>query len=157
MFANALSEAFRAPMKRFYKFVLKRLIGKFLSKDFDVDQLDIQLSQGSVELQDLSLDVTVLNQVIEGFPFEIISAKVRNIRIDIPFTELYSQACSLKTDGLIIHVMPLIDRHRQDFSFHGQTWLHELNEQLNLDEENMKLYQGLRRMVKQQRYSHFKV
>ena len=48
-----------SPVKRFYKFVLKRLLGSFLRTELDLDQLDVQLGAGTVELRDLELNVAV--------------------------------------------------------------------------------------------------
>lgn len=45
MFANL------NPLNSFYTFVLKRVIGKFLARD--LDQIDVQITQGIIELQDL--------------------------------------------------------------------------------------------------------
>ncbi|KAJ0398029.1 hypothetical protein P43SY_006583 [Pythium insidiosum] len=49
-------------LKRLYKFVLKRLIGRFLADDeIDLDQLDVHLRSGRLELCDLMLSAEMLN------------------------------------------------------------------------------------------------
>ena len=47
------------PLKRFYKFILKRVIGNFLINELNLDQLEVQLGNGTVELRDLELNVDV--------------------------------------------------------------------------------------------------
>lgn len=45
--------------KRLYKFILKKAIGPFLQHDLDLDNFDIELVNGSVELRDLNLNLEV--------------------------------------------------------------------------------------------------
>lgn len=45
--------------KKLYKFLLKRAIGPFLENDLDLDNFDIELVNGSVELRELKLNLTV--------------------------------------------------------------------------------------------------
>jgi hypothetical protein len=42
----SLLSAFYSPLKRFYKFVLKKVIGNFLENELDLNQLDVQLGNG---------------------------------------------------------------------------------------------------------------
>ena len=50
-------------MQRFYKFILKRVIGNFLKDaELDLNQLDVQLSNGTVELRDLELNIDVSSE-----------------------------------------------------------------------------------------------
>lgn len=51
--------SFSSPLKRFYKFLLKRVLGQFLQYELDLNQLEVQLSQGEVTLRDLELNVQV--------------------------------------------------------------------------------------------------
>jgi hypothetical protein len=49
-----------APLQRLYKFVLKKLLGRFLKRgDLDLDQFDVQLSDGVLELRDVELNTEV--------------------------------------------------------------------------------------------------
>lgn len=50
---------FTSPLKRFYKFLLKRVLGSFLQYELDLNQLDVQLAKGEVILRDLELNVQV--------------------------------------------------------------------------------------------------
>jgi hypothetical protein len=45
--------------KRLYKFLLRRAIGQFLQTELDLDNFDIELVNGSVELRDLDLNLQV--------------------------------------------------------------------------------------------------
>lgn len=54
----------RWAVKRVCKFVLKKKLGQFLLGDIDIEQLDIQLSQGTIQLHDLALNVDFLNSKV---------------------------------------------------------------------------------------------
>ncbi|PHU10410.1 hypothetical protein BC332_22270 [Capsicum chinense] len=52
----------RWAIKRVCKFLLKKKLGKFILGDIDLNQLDVQLSAGTIQLSDLALNVDYLNQ-----------------------------------------------------------------------------------------------
>lgn len=52
----------RWAIKRICKFLLKKKLGKFILGDIDLNQLDVQLSAGTIQLSDLALNVDYLNQ-----------------------------------------------------------------------------------------------
>ncbi|KAF2294790.1 hypothetical protein GH714_018105 [Hevea brasiliensis] len=54
----------RWAVKRLFKFLLKKKLGQFLLGDIDLDQLDIQLHQGTIQLNDLALNVDYLNEKV---------------------------------------------------------------------------------------------
>ncbi|KAJ6403537.1 hypothetical protein OIU84_015448 [Salix udensis] len=54
----------RLAVKRLCKFVLKKKLGQFILGDIDLDQLDVQLSEGTIQLSDLALNVDCLNEKI---------------------------------------------------------------------------------------------
>ncbi len=65
MITAALSAASFSPLKRFYKFIAKRVLGNFLKrKDLNIDQLEVEISTGRVTLRDLELNVDVINDLI---------------------------------------------------------------------------------------------
>ncbi|EHA8589854.1 putative autophagy-related protein 2 [Cocos nucifera] len=49
-------------IKRVCKFLLKKKLGEFILGDIDLDQLDVQLRNGTIHLSDLALNVDFLNQ-----------------------------------------------------------------------------------------------
>lgn len=56
----------RWAVKRVCKFFLKKKLGQFILGDIDLDQLDVQLSDGSIQLHDLALNVDYLNQKVQS-------------------------------------------------------------------------------------------
>lgn len=54
----------RWAVKRICKFFLKKKLGKFILGDIDIDQLDVQLTNGTIQLYDLAFNVDFLNQKV---------------------------------------------------------------------------------------------
>jgi hypothetical protein len=55
-----LDTVFFSPLKRLYVFILKKSIGKFLKNPLHIEQLEVQISAGVIELHDVELNVEVL-------------------------------------------------------------------------------------------------
>lgn len=56
----------RWALKRVCKFLLKKKLGKFILGEVDLDQLDVQLSDGTIQLSDLALNVDYLNEKVRA-------------------------------------------------------------------------------------------
>lgn len=54
----------RWALKRLCKFLLKKKLGQFLLGDIDLNQLDVQLTQGTIQLSDLALNVDYINEKV---------------------------------------------------------------------------------------------
>lgn len=54
----------RWAVKRVVKFLLKKKLGKFILGDIDLDQLDIQLRDGTIQLSDLAINVDYFNDKV---------------------------------------------------------------------------------------------
>jgi len=64
-FAKSAEATFsRWALKRVCKFFLKKKLGQFILGDLDLDQLDVQLSQGTIQLSDLALNVDFVNSKV---------------------------------------------------------------------------------------------
>jgi len=54
-------------LKRVCKFLLKKKLGQFILGEIDLDQLDVQIAAGTLELADLALNVDFVNQKVLNF------------------------------------------------------------------------------------------
>jgi len=96
--------------KRLLRFILKRTIGEFLlNKDFNLDQLDVELTNGLLQLQDLALDVNHLNGFLIDFPVALIYGNVDKIQMRFPWSNLWTGSCEITVSGLQIGLIPLSD------------------------------------------------
>jgi hypothetical protein len=93
-------------LKRFYKFLLKRILGNWLQYDLDLHQLDVQLAKGELELRDLEINVQMLNELCADLPITVIRARIRLVRVSIPWRNLLSKSCVLKLEGWDLLVVP---------------------------------------------------
>lgn len=98
-------------LKRLYKFVLKRMIGRFLAADeLDLDQLDVHLRSGRLELCDLLLDANVLNAELceaYGLPFQVKKGYLGSVRVAISYANIMSESCLVEIDDIEIILVPL--------------------------------------------------
>jgi hypothetical protein len=90
------------PLKRFYKYILKRLIGGFLRDEIQLEQLEVQLYRGIVQLKNLELDVAQFNTALlrTGLLMHFVSGVVGCIKMDVPWRHLLSDHCKLHVRGL---------------------------------------------------------
>jgi autophagy-related protein 2 len=49
-------------LRRVLKFVLKRSVGRYLQNDLDLEQLDVQLGTGAIELRNALLNCDSINE-----------------------------------------------------------------------------------------------
>lgn len=105
-------------LKRLYKFVLKRVIGRFLAaSELDLDQLDVHLRAGRVELCDLLLNADVLNAELceaNGLPFRVKKGYLGSVRVAISYTNIMSESCLVEIDDVEIVLVPLSAADNED-------------------------------------------
>ncbi|TYZ62295.1 hypothetical protein PybrP1_009742 [[Pythium] brassicae (nom. inval.)] len=98
-------------LKRLYKFVLKRTIGRFLADNtLDLDQLDVRLRAGRLELCDLQLNAAVLNAELcaaHGLPFRVKHGYVGAVRVAIAYATIMSESCLVEVDDIELVLVPL--------------------------------------------------
>ncbi|KAI8381283.1 uncharacterized protein BYT42DRAFT_565980 [Radiomyces spectabilis] len=92
--------------KRLYKFLLRKAIGQFLTNELDLDNFDIELVNGSVELRDLDLNLQTLNECIIDTPFELVGGRVASISASLPWANFWSGDIALKMHGLHLTIQP---------------------------------------------------
>ncbi|CAD7969228.1 unnamed protein product [Amoebophrya sp. A120] len=87
----------QVPLKRFYKYVLRRFLGGFLRKDLDLDNLEVslQMSHGVLELRNLELETDLLNEHLQDSPFKLLDGAVGYLRMEIPWSRLLEKSCKI--------------------------------------------------------------
>lgn len=77
----------RWALKKVCKFVLKKKLGHLILGDIDVEQLDVQLTEGTIQLNDLALNVDYLNEkvrfLILSFEFSILISLIMKYKTSI--------------------------------------------------------------------------
>ncbi|RRT49590.1 hypothetical protein B296_00036938, partial [Ensete ventricosum] len=90
-------------IKRVCKFLLKKKLGEVILGDIDLDQLDVQLSTGTIHLSDLALNVDFLNQKIAGSPIVVKEGSLKSLSITIPWK---LRNCEIEVDELELVLGP---------------------------------------------------
>ena len=89
-------------LKRIYKFILKRVLGSFLSDDLSLEQILLESREGKIHLNDLLLNCDHLNG-LNIFPsFKVISCHVKNINAKISYSSLLDDGISFEVSDIYI-------------------------------------------------------
>lgn len=99
--ANRLTDGLK---KRLLKFILKKAVGRFI-RDVDLSQLDVQLYQGTIELNHLQLNIDGLNRHLQdtSMPLTLIGGYIEKITIQIPWNDLLNQKMDIVIHGIELH------------------------------------------------------
>ncbi|XP_058097104.1 autophagy-related protein 2 [Magnolia sinica] len=93
----------RWAIKRVCKFLLKKKLGKFILGDIDLEQLDVQLGNGTIQLTDLALNVDYLNQKLGETPVTVKEGSIGSILAIIPWKV---SNCQIEVDELELVLAP---------------------------------------------------
>ncbi|XP_068466157.1 autophagy-related protein 2 isoform X2 [Phaseolus vulgaris] len=108
-FAKSAEATFsRWALKRVCKFFLKKKLGQFILGDLDLDQLDVQLSQGTIQLSDLALNVDFVNAKFgKTSSIMIKEGSIGYLLIKMPWS---GKGCEVEVNGLELVVSPCSDK-----------------------------------------------
>eukprot|EP00981_Chlorochromonas_danica_P006787 scaffold1490_cov162-Ochromonas_danica.AAC.33 len=92
-------------LRRIYKFILKRVLGRYLRDELLVEQVVVQSREGVVLLRDLVLNADKINEdFLFAAPLKIVSASVKEIRIYISYSSLLTESCKFEVDSVDLFV-----------------------------------------------------
>ncbi|KHN31066.1 Autophagy-related protein 2 [Glycine soja] len=108
-FAKSAEATFsRWALKRVCKFFLKKKLGQFILGEIDLDQLDVQLSQGTIQLSDLALNVDFVNSKFgKTSSLMVKEGSIGYLLIKMPWS---GKGCEVEVNGLEIVVSPCTDQ-----------------------------------------------
>uniref|UniRef100_A0A673B9W2 Autophagy related 2B n=1 Tax=Sphaeramia orbicularis TaxID=375764 RepID=A0A673B9W2_9TELE len=88
--------------KRACRYLLHRYLGNFLQEKLSLDQLSLDLYQGTGSLAQVPLDKWSLNELLEtaDAPFEVIAGFIQTISLTVPWAALLQENCALEVKGL---------------------------------------------------------
>ncbi|VVA98194.1 unnamed protein product [Arabis nemorensis] len=104
--AKSAEAAFsRWAVKRVVKFLLKKKLGKLILGDIDLDQLDIQLRDGTIQLSDLAINVDYLNDKFDA-PLIIKEGSIGSLLVKMPWK---TNGCQVELDELELVLAPRLE------------------------------------------------
>ena len=69
---NIFSSITEVGLKRLYKYVLKKAIGRYINDDLDIDQLEVSSNEGYIIINDIDIDCNVINDdYLNGYTFQV--------------------------------------------------------------------------------------
>ncbi|XP_029036559.2 autophagy-related protein 2 homolog B [Osmia bicornis bicornis] len=94
--------------KRACRYLLQRYLGQFLEEKLTLDQLTVDLYNGTGRVTNVSLDVQALNEMGEQqhLPLEFVDGFVAEMSVSIPWSALLSEASYVEVTGLRLTVQP---------------------------------------------------
>ncbi|KAJ0264446.1 Autophagy-related protein 2 [Hirschfeldia incana] len=95
----------RWAVKRVVKFLLKKKLGKFILGDIDLDQLDIQLRDGTIQLSDLAINVDYFNDKIDA-PLLIKEGSIGSLLVKMPWK---TNGCQVELDEVELVLAPRLE------------------------------------------------
>lgn len=104
-FAKSAEAVFsRFAIKKVCKFLLKKKLGQLILGDIDLNQLDVQLSKGTIQLSDLALNVDFINQKFGEAAILIVKeGSIGSLTVRLPWT---SRNCEIEVEELEIVLAP---------------------------------------------------
>ncbi|XP_078159359.1 autophagy 2 [Carex rostrata] len=92
-------------IKRLCKSLLKKKLGDLLLGDIDLDQLDVQLTKGTLHLSDLAINADFINEKLVGSTVMLKEGSMKSLSIKIP---LKLKSCEIQIEELELIIAPYI-------------------------------------------------
>lgn len=123
--------------KRACRYLLQHYLGHFLQERLSLDQLSLDLYNGSGDIKEINLDVWAVNELLEslGAPLEIVDGFVGSIQVTIPWQALLTDHCTLEISGLQITCRP---KYRTNGNWESQGWSSSMTSSMQLAKECLK-------------------
>ncbi|OXB69967.1 UNVERIFIED_CONTAM: hypothetical protein H355_005635 [Colinus virginianus] len=88
--------------KRACRYLLQRYLGHFLQEKLSLEQLSVDLYQGTGSLTQVPLDKWCLNEILESAdaPLEVTDGFIQSISLSVPWGSLLQDNCALELKGL---------------------------------------------------------
>ncbi|XBI36912.1 hypothetical protein VPH35_122349 [Triticum aestivum] len=94
-----------AVMKRMCKAVLKKGLGDLFLGELDLDQLDLQLTRGTLELTDLALNADYINSQLSGLSIMVKEGSIKSLLVKFP---LQLKSCEIVVEDLELVLAPSV-------------------------------------------------
>ncbi|XP_053361603.1 autophagy-related protein 2 homolog A isoform X1 [Clarias gariepinus] len=123
--------------KRACRYLLQHYLGHFLEERLSLDQLSLDLYNGSGVITEINLDVWSVNELLDSLaaPLEIVEGFVQRIKVTIPWAALVTDHCTLEVTGLQITCRP---KDRTSGTWDSQGWSSCMTSSMQLAQECLK-------------------
>nr|XP_032521556.1 autophagy-related protein 2 homolog A [Danaus plexippus plexippus] len=96
--------------KRACRYLLQRYLGNYLEEKLTLDQLSVDLYNGTGTVSDVSLDCEALNELgdSQNWPLEIVDGQMKEITVTVPWSTLLKDDSVVEINGLSLTVQPKV-------------------------------------------------
>ncbi|GJN00076.1 hypothetical protein PR202_ga17231 [Eleusine coracana subsp. coracana] len=94
-------------LKRLCKSLLKKRLGDLILGDLDLDQFDLQLTRGTLQLNDLALNVEFINRKLSGSAIMLKEGSIKSLLVRFP---LPVKSCEIVVEELELVLAPSVAR-----------------------------------------------
>ncbi|XP_061721748.1 autophagy-related protein 2 homolog A [Cydia pomonella] len=96
--------------KRACRYLLQRYLGNYLEEKLTLDQLSVDLYNGTGTVCDVSLDCEAINELgdSQNWPLEIVDGQMQKITVTIPWSTLLTDDSIVEVNGLSLTVQPKV-------------------------------------------------
>jgi hypothetical protein len=92
-------------LRRLFKFVLKRAIGRYLKDELTLDQLEVKSREGLVRLLSLEFNCQLLNnEYFKGLNIRLKSAIMTSLEAKLSYSSILSEGFTIKIDKITVEV-----------------------------------------------------
>ncbi|RKP12545.1 hypothetical protein BJ684DRAFT_20927 [Piptocephalis cylindrospora] len=92
--------------KRLVKFLVKRAVGRFLLREPDLEDLEVQLTEGRVQLRSLALNIQAINALFPSLPLEVTRGEIGEISLTIPWRSIWTGECLVQIHHILLTLEP---------------------------------------------------
>ncbi|XP_066575184.1 autophagy-related protein 2 homolog A [Amia ocellicauda] len=123
--------------KRACRYLLQHYLGHFLQERLTLDQLSLDLYNGSGIIRDIHLDIWSVNELLGslGAPLELVDGFVSSISVTIPWAALVTDHCTVEVSGLQLTCRP---KYRSSGGWDSQGWSSCMTSSMQLAQECLK-------------------
>jgi N-terminal region of Chorein or VPS13 len=101
--------------KRLLSYALTHVLGTFLEpQTFSLENLELQILNGSVSLRNLELNASKVNTLLKLPGIQITEGRVDEVSLQIPVRDVLSGKISVKIHGIQVFVCPSSDAGNTD-------------------------------------------
>ncbi|KAF9265490.1 hypothetical protein L218DRAFT_860278 [Marasmius fiardii PR-910] len=141
---------------RFISFILKRSLGHFLKPgQLDPQQIDSQVGSGYIQVNDLELDTSAVNDLLQGLPLSLESGTIGSATARIPWPNPLTAAVGFSFNSLHVILRVQQDHTRttqvdlaDSVASYAQSFIHEELE--SVEEAELKGSLRVERLAKEE-------
>jgi hypothetical protein len=94
-------------LRRIYKFLIKRTIGKYLENELLIDQIEVISGEGVVNLTDITLNCSIINDEFCKFlPIQFASISISLLKIYLSYSSFVTKSCRFVVENIDVVIVP---------------------------------------------------